>query len=906
LTKTIKILQGLLFDTMGGIAVTSLMICTVSGIFLAIPYSVREPLDSISLILLDNPAAAFIRNIHYWSAQFFFIFTILHLTDHFLQTTEYLVPKGIWVRLTLSIPVIFFVMITGFILKGDADAYSAHRILSSLIEKIPLAGNLLRSSFLGNENDLELVYVHHIATGTIILFIILFEHSRKIWPAAIGFFILLFIILLFSYLIHPAIGEATGKGPWYFAGLQEVLHWLSKPGWAWLIILAPVVIIGIIRFIAPVHNRRFKLTLVILSGLYILLTLNAIFFRGENWQWKWPWQNEQAGNGLARIYPLILKTPEDFGHSGNIPSISGQKEGCLVCHFNVTGLMPAHDPEAIGCYSCHGGDPLTLNKTLAHSRMIRIPGNLADAARSCGTASCHPDIPARVSNSIMSTMSGVVTVDRFVFGESDSLNLKAHIRDIDHSAADQHLRDLCANCHMGNPKTEYGPVTQLSRGGGCNACHLNYSDSALVSLTLSDDRLKSGTFYHPQLNLNISDEHCFGCHSRSGRISLNYGGWHETLLEGEDIPEEGRFKTLDDKRVLEYIGEDIHHQKGMTCIDCHISAELMGDGQLFAHKEEQLKIRCEDCHFSGKAKTGRYPDFNAESKKIIRQRGWMPGDSSYILTSANSLPLINCWLDDEGNAVLRVKTGNEILPMLPPVEACTRGKVHKSLSCESCHSSWVPQCIGCHNTFDREAPGFDMLEGKEKKGSWIEHVALFMADKPTLGIVSDRDGSKSVKTFAPGMVLSIDTTTFKADEPGKSNIFRRLYAPSSAHTTVREGRSCKSCHLDPLAIGYGRGELEYLMEGKRGTWVFHNRFALNKYDQLPEDAWIGFLSEPSGINSTRTNARPFSMKEQQSILLVGACLLCHSEDSRIMSESLEDFPALLKRVSDQCVLPVWN
>ena len=42
---------------------------------------------------------------------------------------------------------------------------------------------------------------------------------------------------------------------------------------------------------------------------------------------------------------------------------------------------------------------------------------------------------------------------------------------------------------------------------------------------------------HPSVSLKVSDNHCFGCHSRSGRISTNYEGWHETTLEAEQMPD---------------------------------------------------------------------------------------------------------------------------------------------------------------------------------------------------------------------------------------------------------------------------------------------------------------------------------------------------------------------------------
>jgi len=904
--KIFRILQKILMDTFGGIASSSLLICAASGIFLAIPYDFDEPVRSLSLVLVDNPAAVFIRNIHYWSAQLFLVFALIHLADHLVRMTEKDVDRGVWMRLVLSLPVIFFVMISGFMLKGDEDALSAFSILSSLMEKIPLAGNFLKSTFLGKEGDPGLIYVHHIATATIIIFLVLFEHTKKPWPSPAGFSLVLIIMLIFGYFFQVRLGGDSGLGPWYFVGLQEILHWFSHPGYVWFLFLLPLVLILFVRWSGINWTILLKKMLLVIFIGYTLTTLTGAFFRGENWKWQWPWEEDQMKTGGIYFNPLLMKTAEDFDFHENIPLIDNRAEGCLVCHDNVTGFVEAHDPAALGCYSCHLGNPFTLDKKRAHKDMALIPGNFDNAAKTCGTARCHPDIIPRVNNSIMTTMSGVVSVDRFVFGEVPTPDMPAHIRDIGFTAADQHLRDLCANCHLGNPKTESGPLNSMSRGGGCNACHLDYSDSARVSLRLAEARLNKGVYYHPQLNLNISDDHCFGCHSRSGRIALNYEGWHETLLEKGDIPPEGKFNVLDDQRVVKYIRDDVHHQAGMACIDCHTSYELMGDGNLYAHKEQQVIIKCEDCHFLESPATLNYQQLDNESKKIIAQRKWPAEGLRYLTGLKSGHALVNAWFDAAGQPVLRIKTGDTLLSLNPPVEACRRGTVHQSLSCESCHSSWVPQCIGCHNVFDKKAPGFDMLEYREKTGSWVEHVALFMADTPPLGIIEQEDGSKQVRTFIPGMILSIDTASFKTGKEGKTFLFRRLYAPASAHTTVREGRSCRSCHLDPLAIGYGRGKLDYQVADGAGRWVLQSRFALNPVDRLPEDAWIGFLSEPEGVLSTRTNARPFSLQEQRAILTAGSCLVCHEEDSEVIRQTLENFPALLKRVSRKCILPRWE
>jgi len=152
--------------------------------------------------------------------------------------------------------------------------------------------------------------------------------------------------------------------------------------------------------------------------------------------------------------------------------------------------------------------------------------------------------------------------------------------------------------------------------------------------------------------------------------------------------------------------------------------------------------------------------------------------------------------------------------------------------------------------------------------------------------------------------MTIDKHSFTG--LNEDEIFHRLFAPLSPHTVQAKGRDCKSCHNDPVALGYGRGELSYKIVNGTGTWDFMPRFALLQQDSLPEDAWTGFLKERNDISATREWMRPFSIPEQQKILTVGACLTCHSDDSEVMMRSLDDFPKILKEVSSDCVLPDWH
>jgi hypothetical protein len=644
--------------------------------------------------------------------------------------------------------------------------------------------------------------------------------------------------------------------------------------------------------------------------IVVLITVGVII-------WIEFWDHRPSRVTSTKVHSGVVSDDEEKVHpSGNtsvegMPEVMGHPESCLVCHAATSGLSLYHSPLALGCSSCHGGNSSSIDKDLAHRDIRKVPGNLNDAALSCGADACHPAISERMERSLMTTMSGVVTVDRWVFGEEDSLSGLAHIRDIGQTAADRHLRDLCANCHLGNMKTEPGPVSQVLRGGGCNACHLNYNEKSLISLNKyrqSGTLVASDTFHHPLLNLDVTNEHCFSCHSRSGRIATNYQGWHETLHEADAIPLSGKYRVMDDRRVFEYAGEDIHHTRGMLCIDCHNSYEMMGDGNLYAHKEQAVKLQCNDCHFAQNTSTLTSSQLDPEALKILFLRSWESGDKKFILPADAQYALVNAWADQKAGGWLQLKSNDSVVFMKPPVTACAREGGHRDLSCESCHTGWAPRCIGCHNAYDPDVAGYDMLTGHDRQGSWVEYAGLFEFGLPTLGIMNEK-GSRQIITFVPGMILSIDgrdyPETFNPRNEGRQ-VFRRLYAPISAHTTTLKGRDCKSCHCDPVALGYGQGNLAYVTEGKKGYWTFSPRFTINPNDQLPEDAWIGFDTESRPPYSTRDHARPFTRDEQRKILTAGACLQCHPGDSPMMEKAIRDFPAILSQISPKCVLPAWD
>ncbi|MCP5047765.1 MAG: menaquinol oxidoreductase [bacterium] len=121
---------------------------------------------------------------------------------------------------------------------------------------------------------------------------------------AISFLILITVVSLVSLFIDAPLEEIANpsktpnpaKAPWYFLGLQELLHYFP-PVIAG--ILVPAVVVFAL-FLLPYLDRgksakpKDRKLVVFLFTVFVatavILTLVGVFFRGENWQWVWPWK----------------------------------------------------------------------------------------------------------------------------------------------------------------------------------------------------------------------------------------------------------------------------------------------------------------------------------------------------------------------------------------------------------------------------------------------------------------------------------------------------------------------------------------------------------------------------------------------------------------------------------------
>lgn len=273
------------------------------------------------------------------------------------------------------------------------------------------------------------------------------------------------------------------------------------------------------------------------------------------------------------------------------PALPGDASGgtvainnCLQCHFSrQSGFNDKHAFAPGGCTTCHVGDIRATTQDAAHEGLVAFPGELANAAATCGQ--CHADtVEDIVDRNLMHTGHGMVRVTRETIdgetGPEGSINLQS----LGHTAADSMLRKLCASCHLGQPKTEHAHDVMFDRGGGCLACHVQ------------DYPQKE----HPMLTTDVSDARCFGCHARSGRISLSYTG----LAEAEAPGGTNAGLRLPDGRLVERMPADVHYLAGMSCVDCHEAGDLMGDHGHARNQRDAVEARCTDCHARETASPG--------------------------------------------------------------------------------------------------------------------------------------------------------------------------------------------------------------------------------------------------------------------------------------------------------------
>lgn len=553
------------------------------------------------------------------------------------------------------------------------------------------------------------------------------------------------------------------------------------------------------------------------------------------------WGSRAAGRALAVVLLAVLALVACDGRGAAVGPAGDRAEveatsGCQTCHADP----PAGVHAAVPCTGCHLGDGVAASKEAAHAGMEAEAGALDTVDHTCGT--CHPAEVATVRTVPMATGRGIVGVDRFVFGEIPTPDTIETLADTlaTPTPAQEHLRKLCAGCHLGTRKANRDDA--VTGGSGCGACHAG--------------PVVGG---HSTVDTVVADARCQGCHSRSARISLTYAG----LAETGAVPA----GTLPDGRAVFHVEPDLHAAAGLGCIDCHGVTDLMGDGTSRAHQDEQVEVRCESCHAPVPVRWADTAD--AVDKRLGRLRA----EDDIVATGIRGTPLWNV-VQAEGTWRLTGKLDgrDHVVPIVAPDHA---GPGHARLTCAACHAAVAPTCTGCHTSRDPNAAQWDFGLAAETPGAWVEAGPAGTLAPPALGVGADGQ----IRPAIPGMIATIDNSDMvgivarASGAPVKSeppaNIEVRRFALLDPHATRRPSRSCVDCHRSAVALGLGTGALDV------ETLRFTPARPVAGSPGLADDGWTTLLAVTPGVG-TRVGARSLDASEQRRVLRVGVCLQCHA------------------------------
>lgn len=513
--------------------------------------------------------------------------------------------------------------------------------------------------------------------------------------------------------------------------------------------------------------------------------------------------------------------------------------GCVGCH---TGIEEMHPEAKLSCTDCHGGNGEAVTRETAHVapkrgepadervaaldedldwRRFRNPMDLRVARQTCG--GCHAQEVERVHTSLHATTAGHLSDGFYEVGLLDQPGSKYAVFDTRVDGASfvrvpafseraprqklsTHFMDLtrkeCAQCHLfSNGRAVRGRVGFDGdyRGEGCSACHVAYSlDGRSASADAAAVRNEPGHPARHEMTRAPTTATCTSCHNGDASIGLSFQGLAQLPPGAPGGPEiagstdslRHRAFYLDDPAVAP---PDVHHQRGMHCIDCHTENDAMGDGRLHGAMEQAVEIACQDCHGDFDAPAKLATERGTRLKQLAREEDgvWLTSKVDGVRHRVvQVVDVLDRSSDDYNERAAKAMTS-----------------AHGRLECYACHASWNPNFLGFHFDRNESLTQLDLLSGKRTPGrvttqeklfaTWKSfyagfneagRIAPYMTGFSTMATVRDAKGA---------LVLDQELPVTARGLSGMTMIHHQV------HTTRATARSCVECHRSSATWGMG-------------------------------------------------------------------------------------------------------
>ncbi|HEX2688427.1 MAG TPA: hypothetical protein VHN14_17475 [Kofleriaceae bacterium] len=301
---------------------------------------------------------------------------------------------------------------------------------------------------------------------------------------------------------------------------------------------------------------------------------------------------------------------------------------------------------------------------------------------------------------------------------------------------------------------------------------------------------------------------------------------------------------------------DVHFERGMHCIDCHFLQDVHGDGHVYSTNWDAIEIECEDCH-------------GARARATLVTSGPNGGNDLRRGKTADLQP----YFEDKGGTIVQrsrvtpgvfwkvpqtidaagalAKEAHDDRHIAEPGQGSTfagaQGQaplVEAKLECQTCHSSWVHNCMGCHVDLNLGDPqrklvdeGGAITRSPRENEVWLSNASsaghvnfqlMGLLRSPfVLGTGSAAEHGR-LAPFRSSMQVHVSVTdgngdtiadnqTFTTFQATDANAQRGNVATSGVamnqtmpHTTrPTEARGCETCHT--LVDAQGRVRNEHLL-----------------------------------------------------------------------------------------------
>ncbi len=136
------------------------------------------------------------------------------------------------------------------------------------------------------------------------------EDSVFVWPHLLvrEFFASTIVMVMLTILAikidaplrepaNPNVTPNPAKAPWYFLGLQELLHYLPPTSAGVLIPGLVLTALAVLPYVDRNPSRAYAdrkvaiTTFTMFLIFWAVITIAGSFFRGPGWLWSWPWSH---------------------------------------------------------------------------------------------------------------------------------------------------------------------------------------------------------------------------------------------------------------------------------------------------------------------------------------------------------------------------------------------------------------------------------------------------------------------------------------------------------------------------------------------------------------------------------------------------------------------------------------